>query len=325
MMNKKSRSNEIMWCIIGIYFIAMGLVSIKSLNALTGTFVVLAGVTLFPHIYKNFDSKYKKYIRIIVPGVFYKMAVISAVIPALISGYADMNSKTIPEPETIVTEENFEEDAEPENDQGTEIKSLHLSESEIEMEINSSKEIILEVSPENFEIQDLELCSSNDDVAFLEKSESQNENGKLKLQLKSESEGECEVFVKSPNDIESNRVLVKVTDSQKYEDENDQEDDSQAEEPSQEETAQQEETIAQENYQKTQETKPKTDNSTNNKSQQNGNSKPNTNNTHGTHLYCTPKGKRYHFDPNCGGKNSRETTWAEAQAKGLTPCKKCAK
>ena len=327
MMNKKPRSNEVMWYILGGYFIIVGLVSMQSLNIWTGILFVLAGVTLFPVLYKNFNSKYKKYIRIIIPGAFYKMAAISAVITVLISGCAEMNSKTVPEPETITTEEAVEEEEEPEED--TEIKSLHFGESEAEMEINSSKEIILEVSPENFEVQDLELCSSNNEVAFLEKSEEQNENGKLKLQLKSGSEGECEVFVKSSNEIESNRVFVKVTDSQKHEEENNQEEDPQPEETPAEETVQEtkkEETPAQENYQKPKETKTETkSNSNSNKSQQSGSSKPNTNNTHGAHIYCTPKGKRYHFDPDCGGKNSRETTWAEAQARGLTPCKKCAK
>ncbi|MGM9551753.1 MAG: copper amine oxidase N-terminal domain-containing protein [Clostridia bacterium] len=42
-------------------------------------------------------------------------------------------------------------------------------------------------------------------------------------------------------------------------------------------------------------------------------------------VYCTPTGKRYHFDPDCGGKNSRETTLSSAIAIGLTPCEKCAK
>ena len=325
MMNKKPRSNEVMWYILGGYFIIVGLVSMQSLNIWTGILFVLAGVTLFPILYKNFNSKYKKYIRIIIPGAFYKMAVISAVIAALISGCAEMNSKPVPEPETITTEEAVEE----EEEQDKEIKSLHFGESEAEMEINSSKEIILEVSPENFEVQDLELCSSNNEVAFLEKYEEQNENGKLKLQLKSGSEGECEVFVKSSNEIESNRVFVKVTDSQKHEEENNQEENPQPEETPTDKTVQEtkkEETPAQENYQKPKETKTETkSNSNSNKSQQSGSSKPNTNNTHGAHIYCTPKGKRYHFAPDCGGKNSRETTWTEAQARGLTPCKKCAK
>jgi hypothetical protein len=37
--------------------------------------------------------------------------------------------------------------------------------------------------------------------------------------------------------------------------------------------------------------------------------------------YRTPTGKKYHLDPNCGGKNSYKTT----NISGLTPCAKCAK
>ncbi len=45
----------------------------------------------------------------------------------------------------------------------------------------------------------------------------------------------------------------------------------------------------------------------------------------GQSVYKTPTGKRYHLDPDCGGKNSYETTYNDAISAGLTPCKKCAK
>lgn len=41
-------------------------------------------------------------------------------------------------------------------------------------------------------------------------------------------------------------------------------------------------------------------------------------------VYRTPTGKRYHYDPDCGGKNSYEITMQQATRAGLTPCKKCA-
>ncbi|MBE7030237.1 MAG: hypothetical protein E7409_02285 [Ruminococcaceae bacterium] len=41
-------------------------------------------------------------------------------------------------------------------------------------------------------------------------------------------------------------------------------------------------------------------------------------------IYRTPTGKRYHLDPDCGGKNSYPVTLDEALGAGLTPCKKCA-
>ena len=53
-------------------------------------------------------------------------------------------------------------------------------------------------------------------------------------------------------------------------------------------------------------------------------SSTNSNNTHGRQVFRTPTGKRYHFDPDCGGKNSYQTTLEAAKSAGLTPCKKCA-
>lgn len=48
----------------------------------------------------------------------------------------------------------------------------------------------------------------------------------------------------------------------------------------------------------------------------------NSNNTET--IYRTPTGKRYHYDAQCGGKNSYEVTLEEALNAGLTPCAKCA-
>lgn len=42
-------------------------------------------------------------------------------------------------------------------------------------------------------------------------------------------------------------------------------------------------------------------------------------------VYITPTGKRYHLDPDCGGKNSYSAKLTAAQSRGLTPCKKCAR
>lgn len=41
-------------------------------------------------------------------------------------------------------------------------------------------------------------------------------------------------------------------------------------------------------------------------------------------VYRTPSGKRYHLDPDCGGENSYEVSFEDAESAGLTPCKKCA-
>lgn len=41
-------------------------------------------------------------------------------------------------------------------------------------------------------------------------------------------------------------------------------------------------------------------------------------------VYRTPNGTKYHFDSDCGGRNSYEVNLSEAIDAGLTPCKKCA-
>ena len=40
-------------------------------------------------------------------------------------------------------------------------------------------------------------------------------------------------------------------------------------------------------------------------------------------IYRTPSGKKYHFDAECGGKNSFEISIDEAKNAGLAPCSKC--
>ncbi len=46
--------------------------------------------------------------------------------------------------------------------------------------------------------------------------------------------------------------------------------------------------------------------------------------SNGKTVYRTPSGKRYHLDPQCGGKNSYTVTIEKAEGAGLTPCKTCA-
>lgn len=46
------------------------------------------------------------------------------------------------------------------------------------------------------------------------------------------------------------------------------------------------------------------------------------NNSGGRAVYRTPSGKKYHFDPDCGGKNSYRTTMGAVSH--LSPCNKCA-
>ncbi|MBQ8893533.1 MAG: hypothetical protein IJ043_03895 [Clostridia bacterium] len=51
---------------------------------------------------------------------------------------------------------------------------------------------------------------------------------------------------------------------------------------------------------------------------------PDGDDSDGIMVYRTPSGKRYHLDPECGGKNSYSVSLQKAKNSGLTPCKKCA-
>ena len=51
---------------------------------------------------------------------------------------------------------------------------------------------------------------------------------------------------------------------------------------------------------------------------------PQENQANSRTVYITPTGKRYHYDNSCNGGTYIPSTLAEAQAMGLTPCKKCA-
>lgn len=51
---------------------------------------------------------------------------------------------------------------------------------------------------------------------------------------------------------------------------------------------------------------------------------PQQNQTNSRTVYITPTGKKYNYDNNCNGGTYIPSTLAEAQAMGLTPCKKCA-
>lgn len=51
---------------------------------------------------------------------------------------------------------------------------------------------------------------------------------------------------------------------------------------------------------------------------------PETDNKTVSGIYRTPKGKRYHLDAECGGKNSYPVTLEDALSAGLSPCSKCA-
>lgn len=113
-------------------------------------------------------------------------------------------------------------------------------------------------------------------------------------------------------EIESNRVTIKVIDKDRIE-----------KEQEEQERIEREKLEKEKAEQKKNEKQQKT-NTPNNNNTSSTTSSINRNNTYGKQVFRTPTGKRYHFDPDCGGKNSYQTTLEAAKSAGLTPCKKCA-
>ena len=274
------------------------------------------------------------------------------------------------------------------------ITSLKFNEKEIELDIKETKDVILEISPENANIDNLEICTSDNNIATIEKSSEKNfrnfenaentnntaiiENSvnsintentenvenltnaetiegtvnKIILKIKPISEGECEAYAKS-NEVISNKIKIKVIDKEKIEREKEEQKAKQEKEEQEQKAKQEKEEQEQkakkekeEQEQKTKQEKKTQEQKTNQKKQntttgaqinrsssasnatsqkKKTSSSSNSNNSHGKLVYATPKGKRYHFDPDCGGKNSYQTTLDAAKARGLTPCNKCAK
>lgn len=343
----KNKIFNILLVACGSIFALMGLI-IMIANFFAGLFMLLFGVTLIPAVYEKskellkkysgkipkeyydkmrvFWNKFGRYVKIAVPLVFLVLFVVvipkDSPAPAPAGDVASVSS----------AEESADEpsDAEEAEEEKPEITSLHFEETELQLDINENKDLTLEIGPENADTQDLQYCTSNEEVAKLEKAEETSGENKINLKLIPASEGECEVFAKTSKGVESNKIQVKIIDNERIlaEEKARQEAEEKAQQEAQEQArkaAEEEQARAkaeQEKKKAAEEAKKNTSaSSSGNKS---SSSSKNNNNSHGKQVYRTPHGKRYHFDPDCGGKNSYQITMGAAISAGLTPCKKCA-
>lgn len=343
----KNKIFNILLVACGSIFALMGLI-IMIANFFAGLFMLLFGVTLIPAVYEKskellkkysgkipkeyydkmrvFWNKFGRYVKIAVPLVFLVLFVVvipkDSPAPAPAGDVASVSS----------AEESADEplDAEEAEEEKPEITSLHFEETELQLDINENKDLTLEIGPENADTQDLQYCTSNEEVAKLEKAEETSGENKINLKLIPASEGECEVFAKTSKGVESNKIQVKIIDNERIlaEEKARQEAEEKAQQEAQEQArkaAEEEQARAkaeQEKKKAAEEVKKTTSaSSSGNKS---SSSSKNNNNSHGKQVYRTPYGKRYHFDPDCGGKNSYQITMGAAISAGLTPCKKCA-
>ena len=182
------------------------------------------------------------------------------------------------------------------------ITSLSLDcDQAIELDVKDTKSIPVLVLEEGADATDVEFTSSAPDVLTFTP---QDDNGTLVGVATPKAEGTAEISV-SAGDVKSQVVTITVIDSERIAAE------EAAKKAAEEEAARKaaaqkaaEEAAAQQAAQQ---------------QQQNQQSSSN-----GRTVYITPTGKRYHYDNHCNDGTYIPSTLAEAQAKGLTPCKKCA-
>lgn len=288
--------------IFGGLFIFTGFVGMFSSGLIAGIFMILFGISLLPIFYEKTKLNIK-YIQIILPIIL--IFLFGMVAP---ESTTETNSN-IDETNTNIVQE----------EKKIEISELKFNESEMEIDIKENKEIVLEILPNNANIENLELCSSDSQIAILEKSDVEDTENKITLKIKPVAEGNCEIYVKSTNGIESNKIVLKIVDNERIEKEKKESEEQAKKEAEEKAKKQTQSTTTQKNSSSSQTTSTSSQQSTSSSSSQS-----NSNNTHGKLVYRTPSGKRYHFDPDCGGKNSYQTTLDAAKSAGLTPCQKCA-
>lgn len=186
------------------------------------------------------------------------------------------------------------------------------------MKQNKHIKVIINPDNTNDNIDSIEFKSSNESVAKIEKYNTNTKNNEKYAKIIPIGEGECVIYAQFGDTIKSNEVSVKVTDNDRIEREKAAAEQAQKEA---EEKAKAEASTTSSKQRKT----TSTTSSTSKAKSKSTSSKASSNKSYGQSVYVTPTGKRYHYSPTCGGKNSTASTLSAAQARGLTPCKKCAR
>ena len=198
----------------------------------------------------------------------------------------------------------------------TELEFLRTDDMELDLTSNfkSSKNSYFYVKGnDSFKIDDIEFISSNPDVAEIKYS-STALTTHVYYDITAVSPGETTVYVQTKDGIiKSEEIKVIVTGETTTE--------STTETSTKEETATEKQTSSQKETTTKKETSTKKVTTT--QKQTSTKKETNSPNSNGTAVYRTPSGKRYHYDPDCGGKNSYKISLDDAKSSGLTPCQKC--
>ena len=297
-----NKSKNILRNIFGGFFIFIGFFGMIYSSFWAGLFMLMFGISLLPIFYIKTKLNLK-HIQVFLPIFLIVLSIIAT--PSSTKETSNNNTE-----ENTINEVN-----EIQENPKIEITKLYFPESNIELDVNETKDILLEIEPTNADISSLEFCTSDNKVATIENHNLENLENKIAVKINPISEGTCEVYVKTDNNIESNKVTIKIIDNERIEQEK-----IAKEEQQQKEAEEQAKKVAEDHAkQKAKEV------NTSSTSKESSTSSSNSNNTHGKVIYRTPYGKRYHFDPDCGGKNSYQVTLDAAKSAGLTPCQKCAR
>ena len=324
-----NKSKNILRNISGVFFIFIGFFGMIYSSFWAGLFMLMFGISLLPIFYVKTKLNLK-HIQVFLPIFLIFLSIFA--MPSPTKETSNNN-----------TEENTINDVnEIQDNPKIEITKLYFTESNIELDVNETKDILLEIEPTNADISSLEFCTSDNKVATIENHNLENLENKIAVKINPISEGTCEVYVKTANNIESNKVTIKIIDNERIEQEKiakeeqqQKEAEEQAKKVAEEQAKQKAKEVNTNSTSKQSSTSSKSSKkkstsssssrtTTNNAKKSSSSSSSNSNNTHGKVIYRTPYGKKYHFDPDCGGKNSYQITLDAAKSAGLTPCQKCA-
>ena len=313
MVKDKEKIINIIRNILAVSLIFLGFI-VLFVYFIIGLSIILLGVTISPLLYEKTKLNNIKYVQVLLPIGAFNFLILSFVIVALFfSGVPENTIEDNQEKAEVVETINSDNQEEIKK---VEITQMIFNESYIELDVKNTKELVLEIFPGNADLENIdgiEFVVSDDKIINLEKISS--ENNKVKVILKPVSEGQCEVFAKSKNDITSNKIEVKVSDFERIKaEEREKEEEERLKKEAEEQAKREEENLNKEKS---------SDEQVGSTASQNKKSSSNANNSHGKAIYVTPNGKRYHYDPDCGGKNSTRVSLEDAKNRGYTPCQKC--
>lgn len=188
------------------------------------------------------------------------------------------------------------------------------------MKQNKDIKVIINPNNTNDNIDSIEFKSSNESVAKIEKYNTNTKNNEKYAQIIPVGEGECVIYTQFGDTIKSNEVSVKVTDNDRIEREKaaaeqaqkEAEEKAKAEAEAEAEAAKVQAQAAASTTSSKQRKTTSTTSSTSKAKSKSTSSKASSNKSYGQSVYVTPTGKRYHYSPTCGGKNSTASTLSAA-------------